>query len=112
MARAYAVGLEAERISIEEVKYARQKAENSGKGINNISIYEEVIRRRDFLKNKKDKTKAERRHTEQKRVEPLPPRHEESKNKNQKTLTVKTQVEVEETIEQVDLKRLREELGL
>ncbi|BDA73092.1 hypothetical protein CAL7716_072580 [Calothrix sp. PCC 7716] len=100
LARAYAIGLESERLSIEEVKYARQKAEVSGKGINNVSILEEAIRRRNFLKNKKNKTKAERRRSEQERVETPPTRHEENKNNNQKIQVVEAQVEIEEPIEQ------------
>lgn len=119
LARAYAVGLEAERLSLEEVKYARKKAETNGKGINNISILEEAIRRRNFLKNKKSKTKAERRRSEQKRIETLPERHEEdiknrNQNPNQKQVEVKeAQVKVvDEPIEKVDFRLLREELGL
>ncbi|MEH2385131.1 MAG: Mu transposase C-terminal domain-containing protein [Nostoc sp.] len=110
LARAYAVGLEAERLSVEEVKYARKKAENSGKGINNVSILEEAIRRRNFLKNKKSKTKAERRRAEQERIEPIPQRYEEKENEQIDKLASKT--EVDEPIEKVDFKLLREELGL
>ncbi|HYX18903.1 MAG TPA: Mu transposase C-terminal domain-containing protein [Nostoc sp.] len=110
LARAYAVGLEAERLSVEEVKYARKKAENSGKGINNVSILEEAIRRRNFLKNKKSKTKAERRRAEQERKEPIPQRYEEKENEQVDKLASKT--EVDEPIEKVDFKLLREELGL
>ncbi len=110
LARAYAVGLEAERLSVEEVKYARKKAENSGKGINNVSILEEAIRRRNFLKNKKSKTKAERRRAEQERMEPIPQRYEEKENEQVDKLASKT--EVDEPIEKVGLKLLREELGL
>lgn len=111
LARAYAVGLEAERLSLEEVKHARKKAEKSGKGINNISILEEVIRRRNFLKQKTKKSKAERRKAEQERVEPKPHRLEEEKVERVERLS--TQLEVEtEVIERVDLRSLREELGL
>ncbi|WP_448266415.1 Mu transposase C-terminal domain-containing protein [Nostoc sp. DSM 114159] len=110
LARAYAVGLEAERLSVEEVKYARKKAENSGKGINNVSILEEAIRRRNFLQNKKSKTKAERRRAEQERREPIPQRYEEKENEQIYKLASKT--EVDEPIEKVDFKLLREELGL
>ncbi|OUL24251.1 hypothetical protein BV372_28890 [Nostoc sp. T09] len=110
LARAYAVGLEAERLSVEEVKYARKKAGNSGKGINNISILEEAIRRRNFLKQKKNKTKAERRNSEQKRIEQLPPREEENKNKQIEILATTT--ETDEIIEKVDFRLLCEELGL
>lgn len=118
LARAYAVGLEAEKLSIEEVKYARKKAETNGKGINNISILEEAIRRRNFLKQKKNKTKAERRRSEQKRVETVPVRHEEdissiNKNQNNKEVEItEAQIEVNEPIEKVDFNLLREELGL
>ncbi len=110
LARAYAIGLEAERLSVEEVKYARKKAENSGKGINNISILEEAIRRRNFLKNKKSKTKAERRRSEQESIEPVPQRYEEKKNEQVEILITKP--EADEPIEKVNLKLLREELGL
>jgi putative transposase len=110
LARAYAVGLEAERLSVEEVKYARKKVENSGKGINNISILEEAIRRRNFLKHKKSKTKAERRRSEQERTEPIPQRYEEEKNEQVEILITKP--EADEPIEKVNLKLLREELGL
>ncbi|MGB3204494.1 MAG: Mu transposase C-terminal domain-containing protein [Crinalium sp.] len=79
LARAYAIGLEAERLSLEEIKFARKKAEKGGKGINNISILEEAIRRRNFLSQKKTKSKAERRKAEQKRTEPLPQRYEDEK---------------------------------
>ncbi len=115
LARAYAIGLEAERLSIEEVKHARKKADASGKGINNISILEEAIRRRNFLKNKKNKTKAERRRSEQKRVETTPARYEDKTNQNQNNNQVEvteTQLEVNEPVEKVDFKLLREELGL
>ncbi|WP_445626700.1 Mu transposase C-terminal domain-containing protein [Nostoc sp. DSM 114167] len=110
LARAYAVGLEAERLSVEEVKYARKKVETSGKGINNISILEEAIRRRNFLKHKKSKTKAERRRSEQERTEPIPQRYEKEKNEQVEILITKP--EADEPIEKVDLKLLREELGL
>ncbi|MBD2560256.1 MULTISPECIES: Mu transposase C-terminal domain-containing protein [Nostoc] len=110
LARAYAVGLEAERLSVEEVKYARKKAENSGKGINNVSILEEAIRRRNFLKHKKSKTKAERRRAEQERIEPIPQRYEEKGNEQIERLVFET--EADEPIEKVDFKLLREELGL
>ncbi|MEH2184512.1 Mu transposase C-terminal domain-containing protein [Nostoc sp.] len=110
LARAYAVGLEAERLSVEEVKYARKKAENTGKGINNVSILEEAIRRRNFLKYKKSKTKAERHRAEQERIEPIPQRYEENKNEQDDKLVPKT--ETDEPIEKVDFKLLREELGL
>ncbi|BAY20691.1 integrase, catalytic region [Calothrix sp. NIES-2100] len=110
LARAYAVGLEAERLSIEEVKYARKKAENSGKGINNIAILEEAIRRRNFLDKKKNKTKAERRRSEEKRVEQIPQVLKDKKPEQVESFN--SQPEADESIEKLDLKSLREELGL
>ena len=72
---------------------------------------EEVIRRRNFLKQKTKKSKAERRKAEQERVEPKPHRLEEEKVERVERLS--TQLEVEtEVIERVDLRSLREELGL
>ncbi|MEO1433367.1 MAG: Mu transposase C-terminal domain-containing protein, partial [Cyanobacteria bacterium J06633_8] len=118
LARAYAVGLESERLSIEEVKYGSTKAKTNGKGINNISILEEAIRRRNFLKNKKNKTKAERRRSEQKRFEETPLRNEDEINQinqnrtNNQVEATEAQVEPEEPVEIVDLNLLREELGL
>jgi putative transposase len=110
LARAYAVGLEAARLSVEEVKYARQKAENSGKGINNIAILEEALRRRNFLQQKKNKTKAERRRSEEKLLEQIPQVLKEKKNEQVEVLI--SQPEADEPIEKLDLKLLREELGL
>ncbi|WP_427158561.1 Mu transposase C-terminal domain-containing protein [Aliinostoc sp. HNIBRCY26] len=110
LARAYAIALEAEKLSVEEVKYARKKAENSGKGINNISILEEALRRRNFLQQKKNKTKAERRRSEEKRIEQIPQVLTEKKNEQVAVLI--SQPEDDKPIEKLDLKLLREELGL
>ncbi len=109
LARAYAVGLEAERLSIEEVKHARKKAEMSGKGVNNISILEEATRRQNFLKLKTKKTKSERRKAEQKRHNQEPRWVEEEKKETADTLL--STVEYEPT-EAVDYSLIEEELGL
>lgn len=111
LARAYAVGLEAERLSLEEVKHARKKAEKSGKGINNISIMEEAIRRRNFLKQKTSKSKAERRKAEQERTEAKPQRVEDDKIERREKVAAQLELETE-PIEKLDLRSLREELGL
>jgi len=81
IARAYAVGLESQRLSLEEVKHSAKKCRNSGKLINNIAILEETLRRRKLLDSKKKKTKGERRHIEQMKIDPLPERHEEDQPK-------------------------------
>lgn len=111
LARAYAVGLEAERLSLEEIKHARKKVEKSGKGINNISIMEEAIRRRNFLKQKPNKSKAERRKLEQERAEPQPQRVEDEKAERMEKVTAQLELETE-PMEKLDIKSLREELGL
>jgi putative transposase len=111
LARAYAVGLEAERLSLEEIKHARKKAEKSGKGINNISIMEEAIRRRNFLKQKTSKSKAERRKAEQERVEAKPQRLEDETVERKEKVSAQLELETE-PIEKLNLRSLREELGL
>lgn len=111
LARAYAVSLEADRLSLEEVKYARKKAESNGKGINNISIMEEAIRRRNFLKQKTSKSKAERRKAEQERTEAKPQCLEDEKVERKEKVVAQLDLETE-PIEKLDLKSLREELGL
>jgi len=111
LARAYAVGLEAERLSLEEIKHARKKAEKSGKGINNISIMEEAIRRRNFIKQKTNKSKAERRKAEQERTEPKPQRFEDEKVERMAIVSSELEIEAE-PMEKIDLNSLREELGL
>lgn len=111
LARAYAVGLEAERLSLEEVKHARKKAEKRGKGINNISIMEEAIRRRNFLKQKTSKSKAERRKAEEERTEAKPQRLEDEKVERKEKVSAQLELETE-PLEKLDLRSLREELGL
>lgn len=111
LARAYAVGLEADRLSLEEVKYARKKAENSGRGINNISIMEEAIRRRDFLRRKTSKSKVERRKAEQERTEPKPQRIEDEKVERKEKISAQLELETE-PVEKLDMRSLRERLGL
>jgi putative transposase len=111
LARAYAIGTEAERLSLEEIKYVRKKVKKSGKGINNVSIMEEAIRRRNFLKQKTNKSKAERRKAEQERTEPLPQRFENEKIERMEIVANQLETEAE-PIEKLDLKSLREELGL
>jgi putative transposase len=81
IARAYAVGLESQRLSLEEVQHSAKKCRKSGKGINNIAILEETLRRRKLLDSKKKKTKGERRHLEQMKIDPLPERYEEDRPK-------------------------------
>lgn len=82
IARAYAVGLESDRLSLEEVIYSAKKLRKSGKTINNVAIREETIRRRQRFASKKNKTKKERRNAEEAKVNPTPERHEEDQPKS------------------------------
>jgi putative transposase len=57
IARAYAVGLEADQLSLEEVKHSVKKLKKAGKQINNVAIREETIRRRKLFASKQNVTR-------------------------------------------------------
>ncbi len=140
IARAYAINLESHRLSLEEVQHSAKKCRKSGKAINNIAIFEETLRRRKLLDSKKKKTKGERRHLEQMKMDSLPERYEEEQPKHivnqHKEEQPKQQIEVlptsvegyvqesdddesedygaeeYEPVEQVNYNKLRQEFGL
>jgi putative transposase len=111
LARAYAVGLEAEKLSLEDIKKASADSKKRGKGINNITILEEAIRRREFLNSKANKTKSERRKIEQEEFDTLPSWHEEEKPNVVESSRLEEE-ELDEPIEKIDYDLMRQELGL
>lgn len=90
LARAFAQDLEAETLSLEEIKATNKKIRDRGKSINNHSILEEV-KERDLFVAKKT-TKKEKRKQEQ---------FEFNTEKVSKT-TIETESEIEETIAYVE----------
>ena len=90
LARAFAQDLEAETLSLEEIKATNKKIRDQGKSINNHSILEEV-KERDLFVAKKT-TKKEKRKQEQ---------FEFNTEKVSKT-TIETESEIEETIAYVE----------
>lgn len=88
IARAHAVGLEADRLSLEEVECSAKKLRKAGKGINNVAIREEILHRRKFFTSKKKITKKDRRNVEEVKVNPAPERHEEDQPKRVMKLPV------------------------
>ncbi|MBW4420725.1 MAG: Mu transposase C-terminal domain-containing protein [Myxacorys californica WJT36-NPBG1] len=81
IARGYAVGLEADQFSLEEVTHSAKKLRKESKSINNVAIREEIIRRRKRFASKKNITKKDRRNAEEVKVNPPPKRYEEDQHK-------------------------------
>lgn len=81
IARAYAVGLESDKLSLEEVKHSVKRLNKAGKQINNVAIREETIRRRRLFASKQNLTRKDRRNAEDAKVNPTPERHEEDQHK-------------------------------
>jgi putative transposase len=88
IARAYAVGLEADKLSLEEVKHSVKRLNKAGKQINNVAIREETIRRRKFFASKQNLTRKDRRNAEEAKVNPTPERYEEDQHKKVPKLPV------------------------
>jgi len=115
LARAYAMGFESTRLSKEDIDLASKNAKKGSKGINNITIKEEAIRRQEFLKQKTNKSKAERRKLEEEKHAPLPKWREEEATSTSKvieTTEIKSEEQDAEPTEKFDYSLMREELGL
>ncbi|WP_373545953.1 Mu transposase C-terminal domain-containing protein [Chamaesiphon sp.] len=89
ISRARAVGLEADRLSLEDVRHSVKKLKLAGKQINNVAIREETIRRRKLFASKQNLTRSDRRNVEDAKVNPAPARYEEDRHRNASKPVVK-----------------------
>ena len=82
ISRARAVGLEADRLSLEDVRHSVKRLKLAGKQIDNVAIREETIRRRKLFASKQNLTRSDRRNVEDAKVNPVPARYEEDCHRN------------------------------
>lgn len=112
LARAYAVKLESEKLSYEDVEIAVRKVRSKGKSINNITILEEATRRQAFINEKRKKSKTERRKIEQEKFESIPEWQKSEKKREVEDLSSDEETSESTPTEKFDYNLMREELGL